>query len=111
MDEIDTHALAASIFEGAAAYIRTYGWQVTGMSWHGRPRCSMGALASAHQDRIWDEELAELMYRQLYDELDGASLTEFNYRHRDGEKVAQLFEKTAARLRYAYSQLLFDRAA
>jgi hypothetical protein len=94
---------AADIFQKAATYIRTYGWQVTGMSQHGMPRCSMGALASAHQDPIWDEDLADLMYQQLYDVLNGISLTEFNHKYQDGEKVAQLFDQVAAKLRCVHS--------
>ena len=90
---------AASIFEEAAAYIRRYGWQVTGMSRHGQPRCSMGALASAHFEETWDKNLAKFMYKELYKELHGISLTHFNYKFRDGEKVAQLYEKIALKLR------------
>ena len=97
MDKVVLRSQAAAIFKHAAAYIRAYGWQVTGMSRHGLPRCSMGALASAHRDKMWDKELAELMYSQLYEELDGLTLTEFNYRYNDGEKVAQLFDKVAYR--------------
>jgi hypothetical protein len=98
MDEGTTGKLAANIFQDAAIYIRTYGWQVSGMSEHGKPRCSMGALASAYPVDHWDVELAELMYKTLYEELGGIGLTEFNYHHKDGEKVAQLFERVAAKL-------------
>ena len=91
----ETATQAAKIFERAAKYIRNYGWQVSGMSQHGKARCSMGALASAHPQQAWDEHLSRLMYRELYKELDGISLTKFNYKHRDGEKVAQLFERLA----------------
>jgi hypothetical protein len=99
MDEAAVQA--ADIFERAAVYIRRYGWQVTGMSRHGKSRCSMGALASAHPDEVWDESLAQLMYQELYDELNGIGLTEFNYAHNDGERVAQLFERVAVKLRHA----------
>lgn len=94
---------ASGIFGKAASYIRNYGWQVSGMGQHGKPRCSMGALASAHSDKIWDKNLSSLMYRELYKELDGLSLTEFNWKHNNGEKVAQLFEQVATKLRYAYA--------
>jgi hypothetical protein len=86
---------AAEIFLNAALYIRNYGWQETGMSSHGKPRCSMGALASAHQTEEWDPEIADLMYKTLYDQLDGINLTEFNARAQSGEDVATLFEQTA----------------
>ncbi len=102
MDELAAFR-AANILEKAAAYIRNYGWQVSGMGEHGKPRCSMGALASAHPDKIWDEDLSELIYRELYEELDDIGLTEFNYKYQDGEKVAQLFEKVATKLHLAYS--------
>ena len=98
MNDIETYQQAVSIFRRAASYIRTYGWQVTGMSRHGLPRCSMGALASAHDEAIWDHGLAELMYEKLYDELDSLSLTEFNYKYKNGEKVAKLFERVARNL-------------
>lgn len=90
---------AATIFTRAAAYIRKYGWQITGMSEHGKPRCSMGALASAHPAKVWNKDLAVLMYQKLHEELHGIGLTEFNYTYRSGEKVAQLFERIAANLR------------
>lgn len=90
--------LAARIFMDAAAYIRTYGWQKTGMGIYGQPRCSMGALASAHREQKWDRNLSALMYRELKAELHGLSLTQFNYRYDDGEKVARLFESVAMRL-------------
>jgi len=90
---------AADIFEAAAAYIREYGWQVTGMSQHGQPRCSMGALASAYPAKSWNPKLSGLMYQKLYQELGGIDLTEFNHKHRSGEEVAQLFERVAANLR------------
>ncbi len=93
---------AAEIFDSAAFYIRSYGWQVSGMSEHGKPRCSMGALASAHSEKLWDKELATFMYNELYKELNGISLTDFNYKYKDGEKVAKLFERVATKLRYAY---------
>jgi len=98
---------AASIFQEAAGYIREYGWQVTGMGEHGKPRCSMGALASAHQEKVWPHDLAELMYQKLYDELGGIGLTEFNYKYSDGEKVAQLFERVAVRLRQSCMSMVY----
>lgn len=98
MSEEDIRYQAARILIDAATYIRTYGWQVSGMSQHGLPRCSMGALASANRDKVWDKSLAALMYETLYDELDGLSLTEFNHLHQNGETVIQLFEAVAARL-------------
>lgn len=98
MSEGKTTALAAAIFLKAAAYIRTYGWQKEGMGFYGAPRCSMGALASAYPKQRWDERLSRLMYRTLYDELGGISLTQFNYKYMDGEKVAELFEQVAIKL-------------
>jgi hypothetical protein len=89
---------ASAIFRRAANYIRNYGWQVSGMSENGLPRCSMGALASAYRASVWDSELSELMYRSLYEELDGLTLTEFNYKYNDGEMVARLFDQVATRL-------------
>ncbi|HVV25607.1 MAG TPA: hypothetical protein VHC21_01055 [Candidatus Saccharimonadales bacterium] len=90
---------AANIFLRAATYIRHYGWQIEGMGIDGGQRCSMGALDSAYPKVAWDKKLAAVMYRTLYEELDGLSLTQFNSRHKSGEKVARLFERTAARLR------------
>lgn len=90
---------AALIFVKAASYIRKYGWQKTGMGVHGQPRCSMGALASAHQAPKWDDSLSSLMYDSLYDELNGMSLTDFNYKFESGEKVAKLYERVASQLR------------
>lgn len=101
MDDGDIRRQAVTIFRGAATYIRQYGWQVSGMSRHGLPRCSMGALASAYHEKIWDKKLAELMYDELYKELNGMSLTEFNYMHKDGEKVAMLFDRVAEKLSYS----------
>jgi hypothetical protein len=95
MSDTARRNLAAHIFYQAAAYIRTYGWQVEGMSTDGAPRCSMGALASAYKEERWDPELAKMMYKVLYEELDGISLTEFNHKYKDGEKVAQLYERVA----------------
>jgi hypothetical protein len=96
MGETGTRVQAAKIFLKAASYIRTYGWQKTGMGIYGQPRCSMGALASA-QSGTWDKDVSALMYRELRGELRGVSLTQFNYHH-DGEQVARLFEKVAAKL-------------
>jgi hypothetical protein len=96
MKQID--AKAAEIFQKAASYIRKYGWQVEGMGQHGRPRCSMGALDSAYPKIEWDKNLAGRMYEVLYKELSGLSLTQFNSKYQSGEKVAQLFERAAAKL-------------
>lgn len=89
---------ASRIFAQAAEYIRKYGWQKRGMGIDGEPRCSMGALASAHPAKKWDENLARLMYDSLYEELKGLSLTRFNYKFESGEKVASLYERTARKL-------------
>lgn len=89
---------AAHIFLKAAEYIETYGWQVSGMGTHGKPRCSMGALASAHADTEWDPALARLMYTSLTNELNGIGLTEFNRRANSGADVARLFRTTAQSL-------------
>ncbi len=104
MFEFRIRSQAADIFLNAAAYIRTYGWQKTGMGLYGSPRCSMGALASAHQQQKWNQNLAALMYSELREELNGLSLTQFNYRCNDGEKVARLFERVAIRLQKKQSQ-------
>jgi hypothetical protein len=98
MTERELRNKAANIFLNAANYIRKHGWQVSGMSKDGLPRCSMGALASASTEQKWDSKLSDLMYKTLYDELNGLSLTQFNYKHKNGEKVAQLFERTATSL-------------
>jgi hypothetical protein len=90
---------AATIFRKAAAYIRRYGWQQEGMGEDGLPRCSMGALDSAYPNVEWDKQLASVMYERLYEELNGLSLTQFNSKYKSGEKVAYLFEKTAAKIR------------
>ena len=88
----------AAIFRRAAAYIRSHGWQKEGMGHDGQTRCSMGALASAYPKKRWDKDLARAMYQSLYDELNGQTLTQFNYKYHDGEKVAQLFERVANKL-------------
>ncbi len=106
MSEPEIYKQAASIFGKAATYIRTYGWQVTGMSEHRQPRCSMGALASAHRAENWNKNLAKFMYEKLYDELGGLSLTEFNYKYRNGEKVAELFDKVAHKISHSNNYLL-----
>lgn len=95
----DINAQAAAIFAKAAQYIRTYGWQETGMSSHGKPRCSMGALESAYPKKKWNDRLAKLMYDALYKELKGISLTEFNRATSSGLEVASLFENTAQSIR------------
>lgn len=92
-------AQAANIFTKAAKYIRTYGWQETGMSMHGQPRCSMGALESAYPAKKWNGKMAKLMYEALYEELKGVSLTEFNHQSSNGLEVAKLFESTAQSIR------------
>lgn len=101
MSEGELRQQAAKIFQDAARYIRTYGWQVSGMGEHGKPRCSMGALASVGPRGRWNPELAHLMYKVLYDELGGMGLTQFNHLHQNGESVARLFEDVAARLVHA----------
>ncbi len=98
MSDREVTLQARNIFIRAAAYIRKYGWQVSGMSSHGNPRCSMGALESAGSKDCWDTRVAKLMYKELYEELSGLTLTEFNKKHQDGEKVAKLFEQTAKTL-------------
>lgn len=90
---------AAAIFLKAADYIRRYGWQEKGMSRHGLPRCSMGALESACANSKLDKDVAELMYDTLYEELDGLTLTEFNRQAIDGRReVPLLFDRVAASL-------------
>lgn len=98
MNEQKISLEAATIFLKAARYIETYGWQVEGMSCHGKPRCSMGALESATAAKRLDPRLATLMYDTLYDELGGISLTEFNHLHGDGDKVVELFQSVADHL-------------
>ena len=95
----DAEQRAAEIFLKAADYIRQYGWQKEGMGEYGRPRCSMGALDSALPRGQWDNKTARLTYKTLYKELDGLSLTQFNFKYQSGEKVAQLYERAARRLR------------
>jgi hypothetical protein len=97
MRKINTQA--ADIFVKAAQYIRRYGWQETGMSSHGAPRCSMGALESASPNKLWNNQLAKLMYDSLYKELRGINLTEFNHQAKSGLEVARLFENTAKSIR------------
>ena len=94
----ELYTKAARIFNKAADYIRQYGWQESGMSEHGKARCSMGALQSAGEDKVWDKNLSALMYESLHDKLNGTSLTEFNAQHKNGESVAKLFEATASYL-------------
>ena len=106
MSENDLNRRASIVFKRAANYIRNSGWQVSGMSEDGLPRCSMGALASAHKASVWDKELSELMYQSLYEELNGLTLTEFNYKYNDGEIVAGLFDQVAANLSTNKSLLL-----
>jgi hypothetical protein len=95
LNTIPYNVQAAGIFRNAALYIRTYGWQRSGMGEHGKPRCSMGALASAHQEKIWEPGLAVLMYDALSIELNGIGLTQFNKLVPNGNDVAQLFERVA----------------
>jgi hypothetical protein len=96
MSEREIKLVAADIFSKAAEYIREYGWQEKGMNKHGQPRCSMGALASANPEKKWNKKMASLMYQTLQKELNGISLTQFNHKFKSGEKVAQLFERTAS---------------
>jgi hypothetical protein len=98
MSDYRTQKLAANIFIKAACYIRDHGWQIEGMSIDGQPRCSMGALDSAHTKSGWNQKPSQLMYSSLYKELQGTSLTQFNHTHKDGEKVAQLYERVASKL-------------
>jgi len=98
MKRIETRNEATEIFLNAARYIRQYGWQEKGMSVDGQPRCSMGALASAHPKSKWNKKLASLMYQALYEELNGKTLTQFNYKFKDGNKVANLYEQVARSL-------------
>lgn len=98
MKDAGVRSQAAEIFLNAAAYIRTYGWQKTGMGVYGQPRCSMGALASAYHEHTWNKNISILMYDELREALNGTSLTQFNYRHNDGERVARLFESVADNL-------------
>lgn len=95
MKETELSSQAAKIFSAAADYIRRYGWQKRGMSSNRNPRCSMGALASAYPVQKWDKKMASLMYKALYKELNGLTLTQFNYKFNDGEKVALLYERVA----------------
>lgn len=94
----NTPTQAAQIFLKAASYIKQYGWKRTGMGTHGKPRCSMGALASAYPKFQWDKDLAIFMYSVLQKELGGISLTEFNAQSQNGTEVALLFEKLAKNL-------------
>ncbi|HUB94213.1 MAG TPA: hypothetical protein VMB52_06955 [Verrucomicrobiae bacterium] len=98
MVEEPTRVKAATIFRKAAAYIRKYGWQVEGMSEDGKPRSSMGALASAYPKKTWEKDLSSLMYDSLNSELQGISLTEFDHKVPNGTAVAKLFERTAVHL-------------
>lgn len=96
MSDLAVHnKLATQIFRDAAKYIRTYGWQRKGMSEHGKPRCSMGALQSAYPMERWDQDMAVLMFATLYDELGGITLTQFNEKVKDGEEVAALYDHVA----------------
>jgi hypothetical protein len=90
---------AAELFLKAAAYIRQYGWQEEGMGEYGQPRCSMGALDSACPRGEWQPEVAEVMFEELNHELHGMSLTQYNHKFHDGEKVAQLYEQAAQDLK------------
>lgn len=94
-------ARAAKVFLKAASYIRNYGWQEEGMGEPGQPRCSMGALDSANPQIEWDHELAKIMYETLSDELKGMSLTQYNHKFQNGEKVARLYEQAARKLNHA----------
>jgi hypothetical protein len=98
MSEQGLRKQAARIFLRAADYIRQYGWQEEGMGEYGRPRCSVGALDSAKPRGEWDPKVSELAYKTLNQELKGLSLTQYNHKVHDGEKVARLFERTARKL-------------
>jgi hypothetical protein len=98
MTEQSARAKAAEIFLSAASYIKSYGWQTEGMSENGKPRCSMGALASAYPKEKWESNISSIMYETLYKELNGISLTEFNHRVNSGIEVSKLFEQTALSL-------------
>ena len=86
---------AASIYLKAADYVRTYGWQVKGMGKHGEPRCSMGALESAYPKAVWEKELSNVMYENLYETLGDISFSEFNLTVKSNNDVIKLFEKMA----------------
>lgn len=96
MVEDSTRVKAATIFRRAAAYIRQYGWQKEGLSEDGKPRSSMGALASAYPKDTWEKDLSSLMYDSLNSELHGISLTEYDHKVRNGLAIAKLFERTAS---------------
>jgi hypothetical protein len=68
------------------------------MGIYGKPRCSMGTLASAHRKTIWNPKVASLMYHALYRQLNGITLTEFNTRAEKND-VILLFEQAAKSLR------------
>lgn len=94
----DIYKQGAEIFFNAASYIEEYGWQISGMSEYGRPRCSMGALASAHREAVWDKDLSELMYDELSRALNGVPLSVFNEHARDSHDVVLLFRKVGRTL-------------
>ncbi len=98
MEEDRIEVQAAKLFLKAAAYIRKYGWQEEGMGEEGFPRCSMGALASACPDEEWGKDLSGLVYNALYEELNGLSLTQYNHKFQDGERVVQLYKRAAERV-------------
>jgi hypothetical protein len=98
-DEIQLDA--RKIFRTAAEYIRKYGWQVKGMGTYVQPRCSMDALTSAYREQRWDKTLSKLMYETLYKELNGMTLTQYNYKFKSGGKVARLYEMVAEKLNYS----------
>ncbi len=95
MQNIPPHEMASSIFLKAVGYVRTYGWQVVGMAEHGQPRCSMGALASAHPEPVWNKALSSAMYETLYETLGELSFSEFNRKVKNNQDVIDLFEKMA----------------
>ena len=95
MQNIPPHEMASSIFLKAVGYVRTYGWQVVGMAEHGQPRCSMGALASAHPEPVWNKALSSAMYETLYETLGALSFSEFNRKVKNNQDVIDLFEKMA----------------
>lgn len=98
MKDSEIRVTAAKIYLKAADYITQYGWQKSGMGVDGEPRCSVGALASAYPKQKWNRDLATTMYKALYKELNGMTLTQFNYKFNDGSKVANLYERVARSL-------------
>ncbi|MBP6098514.1 MAG: hypothetical protein KA477_00855, partial [Candidatus Levybacteria bacterium] len=57
--------------------------------------CSMGALASAHPEPVWNKALSSAMYETLYETLGELSFSEFNRKVKNNQDVIDLFEKMA----------------